>query len=129
MKKEIKTKDDVKFLVDRFYKKVRKDKLLGEIFNQNLQYCWLEHHEKMYFFWETVLFEQKTCRDNPFLFQSELTADKEHFDRWTEIFIQTVDRHYTGEKAIKAKCQILEMSKLFRSKKEFHKNYPGSPLL
>ncbi len=50
MTKEILNIEDVTLLVDSFYQKVRKDQLLGGIFNGVIQNRWPEHLEKMYRF-------------------------------------------------------------------------------
>jgi len=62
MKKEIETPEDIKLLVDNFYTKVRKDSLLENIFNSVIQDNWPEHLEKMYGFWQTVLFHEISYR-------------------------------------------------------------------
>ena len=46
-KKKIATVEDVRLMVDTFYGEVRKDALLGPIFNQVIQDRWPEHLEKM----------------------------------------------------------------------------------
>lgn len=55
-KKEIENIADIKILVDTFYNQVRNDELLSPIFNGIIKDNWPAHLEKMYRFWQTVLF-------------------------------------------------------------------------
>src|SRR5690606_40764175 len=82
-KKEISDLEDIKRLVDRFYGKVREDQLLKDIFNDTIQDRWPLHLDKMYRFWQTLLFEDAvTYQGSPFLPHAKLPVKKEHFDRW-----------------------------------------------
>lgn len=65
MKKEIQTRTDVYQLVDCFYKKVRRDTLLGPIFNQAID-DWLKHLQRLTDFWETNLFLCQNSKAIPF---------------------------------------------------------------
>lgn len=47
MKQDILTIKDVILFVNRFYDKIRTDKLLGPVFNEHIQHRWPEHLEKM----------------------------------------------------------------------------------
>ncbi|HEV8082029.1 MAG TPA: group III truncated hemoglobin [Chitinophagaceae bacterium] len=64
--KEIISLDDIKKLVDTFYDKVRRDQLIGPIFNGRIQDRWPQHLEKMYTFWQTVLLGEHTYFGTPF---------------------------------------------------------------
>ncbi|HPZ88847.1 MAG TPA: group III truncated hemoglobin [Flavihumibacter sp.] len=48
---DIKTMEDIQLLVDRFYQRVRENKLLGPIFAGVIGDQWPKHLEKMYRFW------------------------------------------------------------------------------
>lgn len=122
MKKEILNIKEIVLLVDSFYAQVQKDDILSEIFDQKLHNCWPEHLEKMYRFWQTVLLEEYTYKGSPFPPHAELSVDKEHFDRWLELFCSTIDLLFIGDKAEKAKWQANQMAKLFHAKIEFQKN-------
>lgn len=122
MKREILNINEIVLLVDTFYQKVQKDDILSEIFDQKLHDCWPEHLEKMYRFWQTVLLEEYTYKGSPFPAHAELPVNKEHFDRWLEVFCATIDLLFKGEKAEKAKWQANQMAKLFHAKIEFQKS-------
>src|SRR5680860_1279412 len=103
MKNEILNIGDVKQLVDTFYDKVREDALLNPIFNNVIQEHWPEHLEKMYKFWQTILLEEHTYFGSPFVPHAKLPVEKEHFDRWLQLFFSNIDDQFKGEKAEEAK--------------------------
>ena len=129
-KKDITTLEDVKLLVDTFYGKVREDELIGYIFDEVIQDRWPEHLEKMYRFWQTILLEQHTYSGRPFVPHMKLPVEKEHFDRWLELFFGTVDALFDGQKAELAKWQGNRMAEMFQLKIDyFRKNNQQTPLL
>lgn len=101
--KEIENIEDIKVLVNEFYDKIRKDDLLGIIFNEIMGVDWDKHLPKMYDFWDNILFQTGNYKGRPFPphleVNSRVTLGKEHFDRWLELFVATVDEFYTGYKA------------------------------
>ena len=129
MKKEIEGIDDIKTLVNDFYSRIREDLLLKDIFNSRIQDCWPQHLEKMYRFWQTVLLDQHTYLGSPFLPHARLPVDKTHFERWLTLFSETVDAHFEGEKAERAKWQGERMAEMFLSKIEYYKNNSATPLI
>ena len=78
--------EDIKLLVNTFYKKVQNDDLIGPIFNEKMMGRWPEHLEKMYRFWQTLLLEEHTYSGSPFPPHKQLPVNQSHFDRWMEIF-------------------------------------------
>lgn len=129
MKKDISNIQDIKLLVDVFYGKVREDGKLKDIFNNKIQDRWPEHLEKMYRFWQTVLLEEHTYYGSPFLPHAKLPIGKVHFNQWLKLFFATVDEHFIGVKAERAKWQGQRMAEMFHSKIEYYKNNPSIPLL
>lgn len=116
MKQDILTIEDVKLLVDRFYEKIRVDELLGPIFNERIQNRWPEHLEKMYCFWQTVLLGEHTYFGSPFPPHAQLPVGHQHFLKWMELFVPTVDELFTGEKATEAKWRATKMAEMFEIK-------------
>ncbi len=128
--KEIENLADIQILVNTFYGKVRKDELIGSIFNDVIQDRWPEHLEKMYRFWQTVLLEENTYTGRPFVPHMKLPIEKENFDRWLELFFETVDELFSGQKAELAKWQGNRMAEMFQLKIDyFRKNSQQKPLL
>lgn len=128
MKNDISKFDDIKLLVDTFYGTVRKDALIGPIFDQVIEDRWPEHLEKMYRFWQTVLLEDHTYHGSPFAPHAKLPVAIEHFERWVGIFTQTIDSLFEGPKADEAKMRATKMAQMFYHKIEYYKNNSASPL-
>ena len=125
--KDISTLEDIKFMVDAFYEKVRQDEVLGDIFNGVIQDRWPQHLEKMYRFWQTILLKEHTYFGSPFNPHTKLPVDATHFDRWKKLFFRTIDENYRGEKAEEAKTRAERMAEIFQVKIQHFQNInPGS---
>lgn len=120
--KEIISIDDIKKLVDTFYGKVRKDELIGPIFNEKIQDRWPLHLEKMYTFWQTLLLEERTYFGSPFPPHANLPISHSHFSRWMELFTQTIDELFTGKIATDAKWRAGKMAELFEEKIKYYQD-------
>lgn len=119
---DIKNLEDIKTLVDTFYSKVQKDTLIGPIFNEKLGTAWPEHLEKMYRFWQTILLDAHSYSGSPFPPHRQLPVEKEHFERWMEIFTTTIDDLYSGPVADEAKNRAMNMAAMFNYKIDNFRN-------
>lgn len=128
-RKDITTIEDIRLLVDTFYGEIRIDLLLGGIFNGVIKDRWPEHLEKMYSFWQTVLLGEHTYYGSPFPPHAQLPVEQKHFDAWLKLWYETIDEHFTGEKAEEAKWRGDKMAVMFLSKIEYYRNNPATPLL
>lgn len=113
-KKPIHSQEEVKELVDSFYDKVNQDPLLSPVFNDFAGVNWEEHLPIMYSFWSSILLGDYTYKGNPFLKHIPLPINKSHFDRWLELFMETVDERFTGEKAEEAKQRAHSIAGIFQ---------------
>lgn len=102
MKKQIENRDDIAFLVQQFYAKIRADAAIGFYFNTMIK-DWDIHLEKLTDFWETNLFAIKKYKGNPLAVHNEVDA---HFDGkitsnefgiWLNYWFQTLDEFFEGE--------------------------------
>lgn len=114
--KDISNLEDIKLMVDTFYGEVRKDDLLGPIFNAKLQDRWPEHLEKMYGFWQTILFDVRAYSGSPFPPHKQLPVDKTHFDRWVLLFNTSIDGLFSGTITEEAKMRAANMAYMFNYK-------------
>ena len=120
MKKDIETVEDIKVLIDRFYQKVVKDPLIGQIFTTTIKVNWEKHLPVMYSFWENMLFYTGTYTGNPMIKHqsihriANLTA--EQFDRWVSLFTTTVNELFEGEKAELARQRALSIATVMKLK-------------
>jgi len=125
--KEITNKDDVKLFVDTFYGKVRIDPTIGPVFAAAIpsDAHWPAHLERMYSFWNTVLFAVRDYRGNPFSKHATLPIEAPHFERWVALMTETIDELFDGEKAAEVKMRAEKMSLLFQSKLQFIRSNPS----
>ena len=103
MKSDINSRADIELLVDSFYQKVRKNTILGYIFNDVAKINWETHLPQMYTFWASILLGEHSFSGNPMqkhIALSKITSmtDKE-FSEWLRLFTTTVDELFQGEKA------------------------------
>lgn len=117
-KNDILTLDDVKKMVDTFYGKVRENELLAPVFDERIRDRWPQHLEKMYTFWQTILLEERTYFGAPFPPHAQLPVNHAHFEQWMQLFIQTIDELFSGEKAKEAKWRAGKMAEIFEFKIE-----------
>lgn len=128
-KHDILSLDDVKNLVDTFYDKIRKDELLGPIFNERIQNRWPQHLEKMYTFWQTVLLKDHTYFGSPFVPHAHLPVNNIHFNTWVDLFNGTVDELFEGNIAEEAKWRGAKMAEMFETKINYYQNQDFENLL
>jgi hemoglobin len=113
----IQSRNDVSLLVNSFYAKIRRDELLGPIFNGHIsEEKWPEHLEKLTDFWETNLFRVIKFKGNPSVKHVKVDSnlnhsiEKFHFDNWLGLWFETVDEMYEGDLAIRAKESAQKMA-------------------
>ena len=81
--------DMIKRLVHAFYDRVRKDKLLGPIFDTRIV-NWGLHLERMCAFWSSVALMSGGYHGQPMAKHLPLPVDGRHFDRWLQLFRESV---------------------------------------
>ena len=109
--RDIVQREDIKIMVDKFYDKVKSDELLGPVFNH---VDWPHHLPVMYNFWSSMLLGDQTYRGNPLQKHLPLPIDKKHFNRWLELFKETIDENFAGEKADEVKMRANSIASIFQ---------------
>ena len=122
MKSDIKHIEDIKVLVNTFYDKVRQDELLAPVFNSKIRGDWQPHLDTMYRFWNAALFNVREYMGNPFMKHASLPLTQEHFERWVDLFYQTIDATFEGAVADVAKRRAMIMAHTFYSRMQIKKN-------
>lgn len=114
MKHDLKDRSDVFLLVSRFYEKVRNNKDIGYFFDSIEN--WEEHLEKLTDFWESNLFFVSKYSGNPQKVhievdsQNDHSINEKHFGTWLNLWIQTLDENFEGERAERAKHNARKMA-------------------
>ncbi len=112
---DINNRKDISKLIHTFYAEIRKDAVLGPIFNPIIK-DWDKHLELLTDFWETNLFFVKKYKGNPL--EAHVRADKfhnqtineKHFGLWLNLWFKTIDSLFEGERAQLAKNRARNMS-------------------
>lgn len=83
----------IRALVFEFYGLVRRDPLLGPVFDARLAGDWDAHLEKMCDFWSGILYATGRFRGDPIRTHAAIPdITPGHFDRWLELFEETARR-------------------------------------
>lgn len=113
MLQDIETREDLTYLLSEFYKVATIDKEIGHHFT-GLD---LELHLPVIVdFWEKILFGKPVYFNNPMAvhkFLHKISPLKpKHFQRWLNIFGETIDRNFAGEMSenAKVKAQLIARS-------------------
>ncbi len=111
---------DIINLVNAFYTKVRTDGPLGHVFDDVAKVHWDTHLPKLYDFWDTVMFRAGNFRGNPMLVHAKLLAETDMswplFERWLELFRETVNELFEGENAVHIVRCAEDMARVIHSK-------------
>ena len=75
-------------LVERFYEKVRRDAVLGPIFEARIS-DWVPHLDRMVAFWSSVALMTGRYHGRPVPAHARLPVDAVHFDLWLALFRET----------------------------------------
>jgi len=106
---DIETRADIAIVVRDFYTRAFADPLLGEIFVDIARMDLDAHLPVMCDFWETVLFRVGKYHSNAFHVHVALDRlvhlEPRHFDRWLQLWRETVDSRHRGPRAERAKLQ------------------------
>jgi len=92
------TEEEISNLVDRFYAKVRRDEVIGPIFNAMID-DWPFHLAKLKDFWSTVMLRTGRYKGDPMMAHLPLPLDPEHFHRWLTLFAETANEVMPPEHA------------------------------
>ncbi len=113
---DIRDRRDLEVIVDDFYARVREDELLGFIFDKVAKVDWSSHLPRIVDFWETALFRSGTYRGNPLqrhlLLSLRTDMSWKRFQRWLDLFFDTVDRHYAGDRSEHLKRLAEDMARV-----------------
>ena len=124
MKKDIESRKDIELFLNVFYTKVFSDDLISHFFTEVVPLNLEEHLPVIADFWESVLLDGKGYRKNVMEIHKNISQkskiEKEHFDRWVNIFSETVDELFEGSKATLVKQRASSIATMMNIKI----NYP-----
>jgi hemoglobin len=111
-KTDIVNEEDVTTLVHTFYARVRADELLGPIFEPIIKDNWAPHLLRMVDFWSTILLYTRKYKDDPMPKHMKLPVEQRHFDRWLQLFNETLDALFAGEVTENAKLRAASIARI-----------------
>ena len=115
--------DDLIALVNNFYGRVRRDELIGPIFNTIIGEQWDRHLSTMYSFWNSVLFGAEGYRGQAVgkhvQIDKKMELQPEYYERWISLWRDTVDSMFEGENAALIKTRAQAMLQLIQFKVEY----------
>jgi len=110
---------EVAELVRRFYSDVAQDDLLGPVFNDVARVDWSEHLPKLTAFWCRSLFGTRDYTGNPLEAHRRIHArhpfTDAQFERWLDIFEETVDLGWAGPNAEHVKAMAHNVARVHRA--------------
>ena len=107
---------DIEELVRRFYRDATQDDVLGPVFNDVAHVDWSEHVSNLIAFWSRAVFGVHGYEGDA-LRAHELIGDKvalttEHFERWLDLFCETVDLGWAGPRADRVKTLATDFAQV-----------------
>jgi len=123
---DINSQADVVLLINTFYDNVKEDKTIGFIFKDIIGDNRHHHLPNMYKFWDMVLLSKPGYEGYPTKkhtdIDNKIPLEQEHFDRWLELWNETIDKLFLGEIANQAKEKAKLMADLIWVKVETGRN-------
>jgi hemoglobin len=117
MKTDIKNLEDIKIIINTFYDEVRRHPLLAPVFASRItDEQWPAHLERMYAFWNAILFSETGFQGNPMQKHITLPINENHFHEWLSLFRKTVDESFAGTKAEEAKQRAMSIAQIMNLK-------------
>ncbi|MFK8060442.1 MAG: group III truncated hemoglobin [Polaribacter sp.] len=121
MKQDISSRQDIKFIITKFYDKLLLDKKMIPFFEEIVQQNQLEHHlEIISDFWNDILFDTNSYANN--VMQKHLdknafvTFKKEHFTIWVSYLFLTIDSNFEGQIANNMKNRATSIATVMQLK-------------
>jgi hemoglobin len=120
MKEDIKDRDDLFMLVERFYEKLLSDHSINYLFTEIAKIDLAHHLPVLVDFWDSILFQSDTYQKNAMQPHINLhhksPLQPQHFETWLRYFNETVDELFEGEKAFLAKERALSIATVMKIK-------------
>lgn len=120
MKRDISSRKDIELLVDAFYTKVLADQSISFFFTRIVPVDFEKHLPVMYDFWENIVFHTGAYEGNPMEKHKKIhqqhAMSAAHFERWLQLFKETVNEMYEGEKAELIKHRAISIATVMQIK-------------
>jgi hemoglobin len=120
MKKEIKTREDIEWIVNSFYEKLFNDHRIAYLFTDVAHINLETHLPPLCDFWESILFDKNDYAKNVMNIHMDLhrksPLTQEHFQIWLQHLFETIDSTYEGVLAQKMKDRANGIAYIMKTK-------------
>ncbi|RXK60954.1 group III truncated hemoglobin [Lacibacter luteus] len=120
MKTDIRNREDIRLLMERFYDKLLTDKSISYLFTDVAKINLEEHFPVLVDFWDSILFQSDTYQKNamkPHLdLHQQSPLEARHFKTWLGYFTATVDELFEGDKAELARQRATSIATIMQIK-------------
>jgi hemoglobin len=128
--RDLDDREQVAEMVRRFYRDVAQDDLLGPMFNDVARVDWSEHLPKLTDFWCRMLFAEPGYQGNPLRAHQTVHAQRPftaaHFERWLNLFFDTVELGWVGPNAEKVKAFATKVARVHSAQLLGRSAVPGN---
>jgi hemoglobin len=118
--RDIQTRTDLETVLTAFYKQVFADAVIGPFFTEVVPIKLETHLPVITDFWEAVVLGTHSYRKNVMELHRHIhekaAIEKKHFDRWLQLFTQTIDAHFEGPNATLMKQRAVSIATLMQLK-------------
>lgn len=118
--KDIQNRNDLESIIKAFYDKLLEDEEFKHIFLQVAAVDMEKHLPIIVDFWESSLFQTNNYKRNTLKKHLDLHNTyglaATHFEKWLDLFNNTVDQHYSGSLASKMKVKALSVGTVIQIK-------------
>lgn len=116
---DIESRQDIEFLVNKFYEKVHAEPNLAPVFE--MPEAAFEHHlQRTYNFWENWLFQTGNYGGGMMWVHlqkhKETPLTTERFEYWLALWFRSVDELFAGERAEFVKKKALEIGQMMNGR-------------
>src|SRR2546423_4153433 len=103
MKKDIETRKEIEQILTSFYERAFTDELIGYFFTRVVPLDLETHIPLIADFWEGIIFNRHNYNKNVMQIHQHINElspiNKDHLNRWVELFTKTISEMYEGNKA------------------------------
>lgn len=125
---QLSTPGDIRQLVEAFYAKAKPDPVIGHFFTKVVALDWDHHIPLISDFWSSMLLGLRSYQGNPmdkhFQLDSLSRMEHAHFERWLELWTETVDELFVGDKAEEAKRRAASIAAVMEHQVERARKTP-----
>ncbi|WP_349361175.1 group III truncated hemoglobin [Stappia sp.] len=112
-------------LVERFYDRIRRDAVLGPIFEARIT-DWAAHLDRLVAFWSSVALMTGRYHGRPVPAHARLPVDATHFERWLALFRETAREICTPAGAAHVIARAERIARSLNSAAEAARGGPGA---